>query len=295
MEGTLENGFPELDIRFRGQERQNPRRGFARQIRMQKIIEIKNVTVYRGETPVLDNFSLEIARGTSTAILGPNGAGKSTLLKLLSCELYPMAREGSYVQLFGQRRWNVWDLRSHLGIISQDLQTDYLGSAPGLHVILSGLFSSMDVWAHQHCSAEDRARALRLMEMLAVEDLKDRPFAEMSTGQQRRLLLGRALINDPHTLVLDEPTSGLDLKACFQYLEIVRSLIATGKTVILVTHHIHEIPPEISRVVLLKDGKSWRTATRRLILSSESLSRLFEIPIQLVRINGFYQAMPGSA
>jgi len=262
---------------------------------MQKIVEIKNATVYRGETRVFDNLSLEIAQGSSTAILGPNGAGKSTLLRLLTCELYPMAREGSYVQLFGHRRWNVWDLRSHLGIISQDLQTDYLGSAPGLHVILSGLFSSMDVWAHQHCSAEDRAHALRLMEMLCVEDLKDRPFAEMSTGQQRRLLLGRALIHDPHTLVLDEPTSGLDLKACFQYLEIVRSLIATGKTVILVTHHIHEIPPEISRVVLLKNGKIVADGDKTATLSSESLSQLFEIPIQLVRVSGFYQAVPGSA
>ncbi len=262
---------------------------------MQTIIEIKDATVYRGQTKVFDHLSLDVPQGENTAILGPNGAGKSTLLKLLSCELYPVVREGSYVRLFGHNRWNVWDLRSHLGIISHDLQTDYLGSAPGLNVILSGLFSSMDVWEHQHCTAEDRNRAIRIMDALAVEDLRDRPFAEMSTGQQRRFLLGRALINDPHTLVLDEPTSGLDLKACFQYLDIVRSLMQAGKTVILVTHHIHEIPPEITRAVLLKNGKIVADGDKPEVLTAENLSQLFEVPIQLVRVNGFYQAVPAES
>ena len=262
---------------------------------MQKIIEIRNATIYRGETQVFDQLSLEITRGCNTAILGPNGAGKSTLLKLLSSDLYPVARAGSYVEMFGRRRWNVWELRSHLGIVSQDLQSEYVGNASGLNVILSGLYSSIDVWDYQHFSPEEKERANRIMDLLAVRGLQDRPFETMSTGQQRRFLLGRALINDPDTLVLDEPTSGLDLKACFQYLEIVRGLMRAGKTVILVTHHIHEIPPEISRVVLLKDGKVVADGEKTAILTSESLSHLFDIPIQLVRVNGFYQAVPATS
>jgi len=258
------------------------------------MIEIENVTVHRGATAVFQNLSLQIARGCHTAILGPNGAGKSTLLKLLSCELYPVANPGSYVRLFGETLWNVWDLRSRLGIISHDLQKDYLGEAPGLHVILSGLHSSMDIWSHQHFTDEDRARAEKIMNDLGVLELKKRPFCEMSAGQQRRLLLGRALIHDPEALVLDEPTSGLDLKACFQYLDIVRGLMQAGKTVVLVTHHIHEIPPEISRVVLLQEGRIVADGDKREVLTSKSLSGLFGVPIELVRVNGFYQAVPGS-
>ncbi len=263
-----------------------------------KIIEIKNATVYRGRKCVFDNLSLEVVKGESAAILGPNGAGKSTLLKLLSCEIYPaappLARPDGFVSIYGRRLWNIWELRSRLGIVSHDLQNDYLGSAPGLHVILSGLFSSMDVWSHQHLTAEDYGRARGILKQLGIEELEDRPFAAMSTGEQRRLLLGRALIHDPDALVLDEPTSGLDLKACFQYLDIVRGLMRAGKTVVLVTHHIHEIPPEISRVVLLKDGKVVADGGKDEVLTSASLSDLFGVAVELLRVNGFFQAVPGT-
>jgi iron complex transport system ATP-binding protein len=260
---------------------------------MQNIIEIKHVTAYRGSTRVFNDLSLDIAVGCQTAILGPNGAGKSTLLKLLSRDIYPVQRQGSSIRVFGQERWNVFDLRARFGIVSHDLQHEYWGHVRGLNVILSGYYSSMDTWSHQQFSSDDRARAEHIMERLGVAELKDRSFATMSTGEQRRFLLGRALISDPDTLLLDEPTSGLDLKACFQYLDIVRSLIQAGKTVILVTHHIHEIPPEVSRVVLLKDGAVLADGAKQKILTSAQLSQLFDTPIELVRANGFYQAMPG--
>jgi iron complex transport system ATP-binding protein len=260
---------------------------------MQSIIEIKHITAYRGSTRVFNDLSLDIAPGCHTAILGPNGAGKSTLLKLLSREIYPVQRQGSYIRVFGQERWNVWDLRAHFGMVSHDLQHEYLGHARGLNVILSGYYSSIDTWSHQRFSAEDHARAESIMETLGVAELKDRPFATMSTGEQRRFLLGRALINDPDTLLLDEPTSGLDLKACFQYLDTVRGLIEAGKTIILVTHHIHEIPPELGRVVLLKAGAVIADGDKSAILTSAQLSHLFDTPIELVRANGFFQAMPG--
>jgi iron complex transport system ATP-binding protein len=260
---------------------------------MQNIIEIKHVTAYRGHTRVFNDLSLDIPSGCQTVILGPNGAGKSTLLKLLSREIYPVQRQGSYIRIFGQERWNVFDLRAHFGIVCHDLQHEYLGHVRGLNVILAGYYSSIDTWSYQQFTAEDRAHAERVMEMLGVTELKDRTFATMSTGEQRRFLLGRALINDPDTLLLDEPTSGLDLKACFQYLDIVRGLMQAGKTVILVTHHIHEIPPEVSRVVLLKDGGVLADGDKHKILTSAQLSHLFDTPIELVRANGFYQAMPG--
>jgi len=260
---------------------------------MQKLIEIKNATVYRGPRRVFDNFSLELEQGVNTAILGPNGAGKSTLLKILARELYPVERDDSYVRIFGQDRWDVWELRARFGIVSHDLQQQYVGNARGLNVILSGYYSSIDTAWHHQFSAEDTARAHGILETLGVRDLERRMFGEMSTGQQRRLLLGRALINDPETLILDEPTSGLDLKACFQYLAIIRRLMQAGKTIMLVTHHIHEIPPEVSRVVLLKDGAVVSSGAKSEILTEENLSDLFDTPVKLLQANGFYQALPG--
>lgn len=262
---------------------------------MQNIIEIKDATVYRGQHRVFDNFSLELRFGCNTAILGPNGAGKSTLLKLLARELYPVEREDGYVHIFGKDRWDVWELRSRFGIVSHELQQQYVGNARGLNVILSGYYSSIDTAWHHKFSDEDTARAHRLMDMLGIADLKQRMFGEMSTGEQRRFLLGRALINDPATLILDEPTSGLDLRACFQYLDVIRRLMQDGKTIILVTHHIHEIPPEISHVVLLKNGAVSAQGKKTEILTDQHLSTLFDTPVTLVQAHGFYQAMPGLA
>lgn len=257
------------------------------------IVEIKDVTVYRGDAKVFSDFSLEIPLDCHTAILGPNGAGKSTLLKLLSRELHPVHREGSYVRLFGQEQWNVWSLRKRLGIVSHDLQHQYLDHVRGMEIVLSGRYASIGVYSHQQFSDDDRTRAATIIGELGIMHLKDRTFSEMSTGEQRRFLLGRALIHRPSALILDEPTSGLDLKACMQYLDLMRTLIRQNKTIVLVTHHIHEIPPEVSRIVLLKQGAIVADGKKPDILTAENLSALFETPLEVVQVNGFYQVMPG--
>jgi iron complex transport system ATP-binding protein len=131
------------------------------------------------------------------------------------------------------------------------------------------------------------------MDLLGIVDLKSRQFSSMSTGEQRKFLLARALVHDPEVLVLDEPTSGLDLRACFQYLEIIQGLMSMGKNVILVTHHIHEIPPEITRAILLKEAKVVDDGDKTKVLTSKSLSKLFDRPIKIIQENGFYQALPG--
>jgi iron complex transport system ATP-binding protein len=261
---------------------------------MPNIIEIQNVTAYRGPTRVFDHLSLTIPQGCNTAILGPNGAGKTTFLKLLTRELYPVPREGSYVRIFGRQRWRVEELRTHFGVVSHDLQHEYVGYARGLNVILSGFYSSLDTWEHQRFSAEDIARAHHIMNVLGIIELQDRAFAAMSTGEQRRFLLGRALVHNPEALVLDEPTSGLDVKASFHYLDTVRGLMQAGKTIVLVTHHIDEIPPEVSRVVLLKGGEVIADGAKPEILTGDRLSQLFETSIEVVRANGFYQVVPGT-
>jgi len=256
------------------------------------IIDIRNATVVRGDTRVFDHLSLAIRAGEHTALLGPNGAGKSTLLKLLSRELYPLASDDCRVRLFGQDRGNVWELRSHLGIVSADQQREYSGNAPGLHVVLSGFFSSVGVWQHQQYDHAQIERGHTLMTELGIAHLATRAFGTLSTGEQRRCLLARALIHDPDMLILDEPTSGLDLKAGFQYLGLVRNLMRAGKTVLLVTHHIHEIPPEISRVVLLRNGQIFADGPKHEVLNDRNLCTVFDTALHLVEHNGFYQILP---
>jgi iron complex transport system ATP-binding protein len=184
-------------------------------------------------------------------------------------------------------------VRKRIGIVSHDLQRDYLICAEGVNVILSGFYASNDTYAYQEFSEAQVARAHAVMEELGVASLAGRRFGHLSTGEQRRFLLGRALVHDPAVLVFDEPTSGLDLKACFQYLDVLRAQIRKGKTVLLVTHHLHEIPPEIERVVLLKGGKILADGPKAGLLSEHRLSQLFDCSLTLVHANGWYQAMPG--
>jgi iron complex transport system ATP-binding protein len=257
------------------------------------IIDLQNITVFQGRNKVLEDFSLTIDESQSTVILGPNGSGKTTLLKLLNRELYIVEDPKSSLKIFEKDRWNVDDLRSNLGVVSQHLQYGYSNSSIGLYVVLSGFYSSDGIWQHQTFEEEKLNRAKEVMDLLSISELQDRTFSSMSTGEQRKFLLARSLVNDPAVLVFDEPTSGLDMSTCFQYLEIIRELIGMGKKVVLVTHHVHEIPPEVTRVILLKEGKVIEDGDKDEILTNTNLTNLFDWPIKLVKENGYYQAMPG--
>ena len=257
------------------------------------IIDLQNITVFQGRNKILDNFSLTIDESQSTVILGPNGSGKTTILKLLNRELYIVEDKESSLKIFEKDRWNVDDLRSNLGVVSQHLQHGYSNSALGLYVVLSGFYSSDGIWQHQKFDEKKLNRAKEVMELLSISELQDREFSTMSTGEQRKFLLARSLVNDPAVLVFDEPTSGLDMSTCFQYLEIIRELIGMGKKVILVTHHIHEIPPEVTRVILLKEGKVVEDGDKDKVLNDASLTNLFDWPIKVIKENGYYQVIPG--
>ena len=162
-----------------------------------------------------------------------------------------------------------------------------------MYVVLSGFYSSDGIWQHQKFEDEKLNRAQEVMDLLSISKLQDRAFSSMSTGEQRKFLLARSLVNDPAVLVFDEPTSGLDMSTCFQYLEIIRELISMGKKVVLVTHQVHEIPPEVTRVILLKEGEIIDDGNKDEILTNANLTNLFDLPINVIKENGYYQAMPG--
>ena len=256
------------------------------------LVEITHATVCRGDNRVFYDFSLTLSQHESVAILGPNGAGKTTLLKLLMREIYPLWRNHPVVRILGKERNDIWDLRRQLGIISADLQENYSPEVLGRQVVLSGFFSSVGVWGHHRLTHEQYERLEAVLSQLQIQSLADRAFGELSSGQQRRLLLGRALVNAPAHLILDEPTSGLDLAATFQYLRTMRELIRSGHTLVLVTHHIHEIPPEVTRVVMLNQGKVWADGEKTEMLTESRLSSLYGVDVRLVESAGWYQVIP---
>lgn len=258
------------------------------------LIDIHNATIYRGSTRVFENLNLSIAQREHVAILGPNGCGKTTLLKVVNREIYPVAGDDSWVRILGRTAWNVWQLRSRIGVVSHDLQACYRGSTTGLGVVLSGYLSSVGIHGSLagRISAGQKRHAQRILAELGVAGLAATPLAEMSTGQQRRCLLGRALVHDPDTLILDEPTAGLDLSAGFDYLARVHRLVAQGKTIVLVSHQLHEIPPEIERVILLKQGVVIADGPQHEVLCSDNLSSAYDTEVRVAMVDGYYLAYP---
>lgn len=261
----------------------------------EKLIDIRNATVWRGKTRVFDKLDLTIEQHERVAILGPNGCGKTTLLKLLNRELYAVADAGSWVRIMGKDRANVWQLRQHIGIVSHDLQQRYTMATTALEVVLSGFFSSIGV----HGTLASRIRdthvnaARASLAELGMEALADTELGSMSTGQQRRCLLARALVHQPDTLILDEPTAGLDFKASFEYLERLRQLAREGRNVIVVTHHLNEIPPEVDRIVLLCEGRIVADGGKHDVLTSAILSDVYDTRIRVAEIDGYFLAYPG--
>lgn len=258
------------------------------------LLEMRNATLCRGEHRVLENFSLRIEQGEHVAILGPNGAGKTTLIKALIRELYPRADAGMVFRILGRDTWNVWDLRRQIGFVSAELQHRYHDNVRVRDVVLSGFLSSIGVHgiAGQGIRPGDRARADEVIEDLSLGALADRRFGRLSTGQQRLALVGRALVHEPSTLVLDEPCAGLDFGASFDVMRRIRELAAGGLSLVIVTHHLDEIPPEVERIVLLKNGAILADGSPGEVLTNARLSDAYGTPIRVFRNGDRYFATP---
>jgi len=252
------------------------------------LVDLSNIRVIRGDNVALDDFSLRIAAGEHVAILGPNGCGKSTLIKTITRECYPVVRDGSSMTILGQRRWNIFQLRTVLGIVSNDLMADCTGETSGREVVLSGFFSSTRIFDHQTVQPDHRRRADAVLDRLGVPHLADRPVAEMSSGEAKRILIARALVHDPGTLLFDEPSNSLDVSAQHGLRETMRELAQSGIGIVLVTHHLSDVIPEIGRVVLMRNGKIQADGKKEELLETNRISRLFGIPVEITKRDGYY-------
>ena len=254
------------------------------------LIEFENVTMVRGGRRILDGLTFRIDVGENVALLGPNGSGKTSLLKLLTRELYPVANDGPYtMRILGRETWDLSELRRHLGIVSSDLQADFARECSGWEAVASGFFSSVGLWSRHRLTRAMERKAWAVLERLEVGRLADRPMTAMSAGEARRMLIGRALIHDPDALVLDEPTTSLDLRAAREFRSTIRKLVRAGTSLVLVTHALEEVIPEVSRVILLREGRVFKDGAKERILTAENLSALYRMPVRLEREGGLYR------
>lgn len=247
------------------------------------LLELKNASARLGDQRVFDGLNLEIPCGANTAILGANGSGKSSLLKLINRQLYIQPNENSRCLLFGQALWNVTELRQRMRLVSQDLQQSLLQESTGLMVVASGIYDSVTTWAHQSYSSDDLQKARKWMAYFGVAELENRTIQAMSTGQQRRLLLARAMVTEPDYLILDEPTTALDIGARAHLLKLLSELMLAGHHTVMVTHQVEEILPQVDHLIFLQSGRVVATGAPQAILRSDLLSDLFGLKLKLFR------------
>ena len=265
------------------------------------VLQLHEATVLKDDRPVLDSVSLTVREGEHIAIVGPNGAGKSILVSLLTHFERPVARTNGTppVRVFGQDNWDVFELRSQIGIVSADLHNRFVsgnseGRITATTAVVSAFLASHGILRYRAVTDDMRKRAAAALDSAGVGHLARRTLDQMSSGEARRVMLARALVTSPRALVLDEPTTGLDLVARHDFLERVRAIARAGTTLILITHHIEEIVPEISRVVLLRGGRIVREGEKADVLTAASLSELFGMAVVMDRVDGFVYARPAS-
>lgn len=257
------------------------------------IIELEHVHVARGENVVLHDLSLTVRAGEHLAILGPNGCGKSTLLKTMTCEIYPIFRPEMRARIFGRERWDLTQLKRKMGVVNAELPGKPARFTTGFDAVVTGFFSSSTLWPNLEVTAAMRERAEEILVELNAENLRDKLVGEMSAGQQRRIMIGRAMAGttgDVQMLLLDEPSNALDLAAQRDLREMLRRLARRGTAILLITHHIADILPEMDRVVMMKDGRVVADGNKEKLLTAEALGALFGGELHVSERDGWFNA-----
>ena len=260
----------------------------TRAARSPLLLDFRNITVYRGDTLALDGISLSIPLGQHVAIIGPNGSGKSTLVRTMMRYDHPVRKYGPVMKLFGRSDWHVHDMRKLVAIVSNEMVQACSKRASGRSVVLSGYYSSFELWPQHRVTEEMEDRGREVLALMEAEHLRDKPVNAMSTGEAKRVVIGRALVNNPGALLLDEPSNGLDIRAALELRDTLRRIAANGTSLIYVTHHLPDIVPEVSRVILLKEGRVHADGAKEELLSAETLSEVYGMPIDVETKGGYY-------
>jgi iron complex transport system ATP-binding protein len=257
---------------------------------MPAFLDLTHVNVARGDNVVLHDINLTVETGEHIAILGPNGCGKSTLIKTITCECYPIVRPETKVRIFDRERWDLTELKKRLGVVAPELPGKPTLQTTGRDAVLTGFFSSSTLWPNLTVTSAMQTRADEVLEQIDAVDLTDKLVGQMSAGQQRRIMIGRALVASSQTLLLDEPSNALDLAAQVDLRNLLQKLARQGTGILLITHHIADILPEIDRILLMKEGRIVADGSKAHLLTPENLSGLFETEVRMTEREGFYHA-----
>ena len=255
------------------------------------LIRLRDAAVRRSGRIIFSVDDLSIQHGESIALLGPNGAGKTTFLRLITREIHPLHRDIPPVEFCGAERPLLSEVRARLGIVSGSMQDEIAVHLPALEIVVGGLFGTLGLPEFMNLQVSDEAweAGRRAMDMLGIADLADRDVLTLSSGQARRLLIARAIVHDPETLVFDEPCTGLDPQGMYYVRHSLRELARAGKSLLLVTHYPEDIVPEISRLVMIKDGVVFADGPKEQLMTSEQMSALFDVPMKVREEHGYYQ------
>ncbi len=257
----------------------------------EKALELRNVSVVKDGNRILDRVSLTIEFGENVAIIGLNGSGKTTLLKLLRGDVYPYDDDSCeyYMRIFGEDRWNIFQLRSKMGVVSMDLQNKFDLHTTVREVIGSGFFGSLDVFRGMTVTPEmEELIRLRSAEM-GIDDLLQREIDGLSLGEMRRALIARALITNPRMLVLDEPMTGLDIVMKSKFRRMFDILIDNGVAIVMITHELTDIPLKVNRVIMIRDGRIYADGAKDELLDDRHVSDLYGEPIRVESTDGIYR------
>ena len=252
------------------------------------LLQLRDACVRRAGREILSVEEFSLAEGESVALVGPNGAGKSTFIGLITREVHPLHRDEPPVLFRGSGRTTLAELKRHMGVVSSAMQQQIRVHLPAKTIVAGGLFGSLGVPQRCNVTPQHEQRALEVMDLLGIADLAERDILTLSTGQARRVLIARALVHDPAILIFDEPCTGLDPQGMYYVRQTMSQLAREGRPLLLVTHYPEDIVPEIERLLLIKEGRIFADGPKEELLTSTTMSQLFDVPLEVVQTHGQY-------
>tara|TARA_Y100001968_G_C19399328_1_gene740155 strand:- start:297 stop:1064 length:768 start_codon:yes stop_codon:yes gene_type:complete len=250
---------------------------------------MKNIEVIIDENKILENINLELYIGENIALIGPNGSGKSSIINLINRTIYPVVKDCSVLKVFEKSNINIWNLRSKIGFVNTDIQSRLKGNYKSIEIVLSGLEGIIGNKKIGILNKEHIYLAKDIMNKLALSHLANCYYGELSDGQKRKLLIARALINQPRVLILDEPNIGLDIKAQFTLLEIIEKLSSEGVTILVVTNNLEYINRLTTKLICMKSGKIFKQGSPSEIINSKLISDLYDSNVEVTSLNGYWR------